>query len=152
MALIKVAKVSTSISLFELAAPSSGGLDIGAQLWWVVLEGEGILECRNLFDILFWSYSGLGAAHPKSEISLLVGVAGLFHVDGAMALLLLVFPEIRQQSDTADQAMMDLQQNGSSNQWAGPASYSDAVMRYVLSQSSGQRLVREWRERRQEQC
>ena len=56
-------------------------------------------------------------------------LVGLF----VAALLLLVFPEIRQQRDTADQAMMDLQHNGSSNQWAGPASYSDAVMRAAPS-------------------
>ena len=56
-------------------------------------------------------------------------LVGLF----VAALLLLVFPEFRQQPDSADQAMMDLQQNGSTNQWSGPESYSHAVMRAAPS-------------------
>jgi serine protease DegS len=47
-------------------------------------------------------------------------LVGLF----VAALLLLAFPEFRQQRETADPSLMDLQQNGSSNQWSGPASYS----------------------------
>ena len=49
------------------------------------------------------------------------------------AVLLLVFPEFRQQPDSEQQNMMDLQQNGASSQWSGPTSYSYAVNRAAPS-------------------
>ena len=49
------------------------------------------------------------------------------------AVLLLVFPEFRYQPDSAEQNMMDLQQNGASSQWSGPTSYSYAVNRAAPS-------------------
>ena len=49
------------------------------------------------------------------------------------AFLLLVFPEFRYQPDSAEQNMMDLQQNSASNKWSGPTSYSYAVNRAAPS-------------------
>ncbi len=56
-------------------------------------------------------------------------LVGLF----VAALLLIVFPEFRQQQSASDQTLMDLRQDGAPNQWAGPASYSYAVKRAAPS-------------------
>ena len=75
-------KIGPGISLFDLAAASSGCLDVGTQLWWIGLQVKSILEGRHLPAALFWSsLTNLAAAHPVCMISLFMGVAGLLHVN-----------------------------------------------------------------------
>ena len=51
----------------------------------------------------------------------------------AAALLLLVFPEIRQQDNSVEQSSIDLDNRSQANEWAGPVSYSNAVKRAAPS-------------------
>ncbi len=51
----------------------------------------------------------------------------------AAALLLLVFPEIRQQDNSVEQSSIDLDNRSQANEWAGPVSYSNAVRRAAPS-------------------
>lgn len=51
----------------------------------------------------------------------------------AAALILLVFPEIRQQNNGVEQSPMDLDRRSQDNEWTGPVSYSHAVKRAAPS-------------------
>jgi len=51
----------------------------------------------------------------------------------AAALILVVFPEVRQQSNGIEESSMDLDRRSQGNEWAGPVSYSHAVKRAAPS-------------------